>query len=96
MESEKHRADEDVASDIASAIDILRRLVRGKHLDHGLKGIKVSIGGNVSTGGQGPGVIDCKVTIEADSAADLKTIKTKLGAGWTCTDGKNNTSVCIN
>jgi hypothetical protein len=98
MESEEYRADEGVASDIAAAIDILRRLVRGKRLDHGLKGIKVSIGG-VSTGGQEPGVIDCKVTIQADSAANLKTIKGKFPKkdGWKCTDGADGkSSVCTN
>jgi hypothetical protein len=97
--SEKNRADEDLASDLAAAIDILPRLLRGRHLHHhhGLKGIRVDVG-PAKGDDQGPEVIDCKVTIEADDAASLKAIKGKFKAsdGWTCTDGKNNTSVCTN
>jgi hypothetical protein len=104
MLSEKHRTDEDVTSDIAAGIEVLRRLVHGKHLDHGLQGITVTIGGDASTGGQGHGVAaKCSVSISADSKAHLDKIKKSLpGDGWTCTDGPddpktgNKTSVCEN
>jgi len=98
--SEKHRADEDLASDIAAAIDILPRLVRGRHFHHhdGLKGIEVSVGPARGDDDHDPEVIYCKVKIEGDTKADRDAIKAKFPSkdGWTCTNTGDKTATCTN
>jgi hypothetical protein len=98
MESEKHRANDDVASDVAAGIEVLRRLVRGKHHRHGFKGIEVSVGPAKGGGEQEPGVIYCKVKIEGDTPGDRDKIKGKFPAkeGWTCTNTGDKTATCTN
>jgi hypothetical protein len=97
--SVKDRADVDVveASDLSAAIDILPRIVRGRRLPRGIKGVKVDVG-PASGKGQEPGVAYCKVTIEGDTTKDRDAIKAKFtkSEGWTCTNTGAKTATCTN
>jgi hypothetical protein len=99
--SEKHRADEDLVSDLTAVIDILPRLVRGRHFHHhdGVKGIEVSIG-PAKGDDQGPEVVYCKVSITGGTSAErdkiLGKVKKALGEGWTCTNTGDTTAECTN
>jgi len=99
--SEKLRADEDLVSDLTAAIDILPRLVRGRHFHphDGVKGIEVSIG-PAKGDDQGSEVVYCTVSIKGDTSADrdaiLVKVKKALGPGWTCTNTGDKTAECSN
>ena len=91
-EQEVERPDDTVGGDLAVAVDLLRRLVRGKSFDPGFGGLQVSVGEPE------PGVIECTVDITGDTPADRDAIKAKFKKkdGWTCTNTGDKTATCTN
>jgi hypothetical protein len=91
--SEKHRADEDLASDVVAGIDVLERLTHGKHLSR-LESIRVSIGPAEPDQG-GPKFAECQVDIKGDTKGDRDTIKKIFtDKGWSCTNTGDKTATC--
>ena len=88
-------ADDSLASDVAAAIGVLRRVARGRVFDPGLDGIVVTIGGE---GEPGNFVVYCQVDIKGDTTADRDKIKKKFpkSEGWTCTNTGDTTATCKN